>query len=142
MTRQKDNGDAKQTGDLERARATPLRPMVWMTSVLVWATVIALLGRVPTWASVFLCAVTGISFVVLLTGYVYLFTSDRDALRAERWRRGVKGQSSRERAHQQPALDEDHRTYIGSEGVNFSVPRVNEQELEVAVVRPIQGEVE
>ena len=131
MARHNDNDSAKQTGDLERARSTPLRPVVWMTSVLAWATVVAVIGRVPTWASVFLCSVTSISFFVFLVSYIYLFTSDRDALRAERWRRGASGASLRGRSDQQQALDEDHRTYIGPERAEFSVSRADERELRV-----------
>jgi len=91
MAKQNDTDITPRTTDPELARSTPLRPVVWMTSVLVWATVVALIARIPTWASVFLCTVTGISFLVFLVGYIHLFTSDRDALRAERWLRGAGG---------------------------------------------------
>ena len=73
-------------------RATPLRPAVWMTGVLVWATVIALFLRVPVWGSVFLCVLTGTSFLFYLVSYIYLMATDREALRAERYReRSGKG---------------------------------------------------
>jgi len=85
-----------QAGDVERVRATPLLPAVWMTSVLVWATVIGLIGRVATWASVFLCVVTGISFLWFLVTYIYLFVNDRDMLRAERYRGPKRRRSARE----------------------------------------------
>ena len=75
-----------QPEDLERIRSTPLRPLVWMTSVLVWATVVALFLKVPTWAGAFLCGITGISFLLFLVAYIYLFASDREMLRAERFR--------------------------------------------------------
>ena len=75
-----------QPADIERYRSTPLRPVVWMTSVLVWATVVALILRVPTWAGIFLCASTGVSFLLFLVGYIYLFATDRELLRAERYR--------------------------------------------------------
>jgi hypothetical protein len=136
------NDSTQRTGDLELARSTPLLPVVWMTSVLVWATVVALFLRVPTWASIFLCTVTGSSFLVFLVGYIYLFTSDRDALRAERWRRGAGGTSSRGRSDQQLALDEEHRTYIGPEQPEFSVTRADERELRVPVGEAGQGEAE
>ena len=127
------NDSTPQTGDLERARSTPLRPVVWMTSVLVWAMVVALILRVPTWASVFLCTITGISFLVFLVGYIYLFTSDREALRAERWRRGAGPASLRGTSDQQRALHEDHQTYIGLERPEFSVTRADDRELRVRV---------
>jgi hypothetical protein len=57
-----------------------------MTSVLAWATVVGLFLKVPTWAGVFLCGVTGISFLLFLFAYIYLFASDREMLRAERYR--------------------------------------------------------
>jgi hypothetical protein len=142
MARHNDNDSAPKTGDLERARSTPLRPVVWMTSVLAWATVVAVVGRVPTWASVFLCSVTGISFLVFLVSYIYLFMSDRDALRAERWRRGASGASLRGRLDQQQALDENHRTYVGPERAEFSVSRADERELRVRVGEAGQREVE
>ena len=66
-------------------RSTPLRPAVWMTGVLVWATVIAFLFRVPTWAGIFLCSLTGLSFLLYLGSYIFLMATDREALRAERY---------------------------------------------------------
>lgn len=68
----------------EHKRATPLRPAIWMTGVLVWATVIALFLRVPTWAGIFLCMLTGLSFLSYLVPYIYLMVYDREALRPER----------------------------------------------------------
>ena len=76
----------------KHGRATPMRPAVWMTGVLVWATVIALFLRVPVGGSVFLCVLTGISFLSYLVSYIYLMATDREALRAERYReRSGKG---------------------------------------------------
>ena len=69
----------------ERRRSTPLRPAIWMTGVLVWATVIAFLFRVPTWAGIFLCLLTGLSFLLYLGSYIFLMATDREALRAERY---------------------------------------------------------
>src|SRR3712207_7215617 len=40
-------------------KSTPLRPAIIMTAVLVWALVVALIVRVPAWASVFLAILTG-----------------------------------------------------------------------------------
>jgi len=127
------NDKTGQTGDLERVRPTALRPVVWMTSVLVWATVVALIVRVPTWASVFLCTITGISFLVFLVGYIYLFTSEREVLRAERWRRGACSMSSRGRSDQQRALAEGQQTYIGPGPSEFSLARADKPELRVRV---------
>ena len=86
-----------ESGLVERVRATPLKPAVWMTGVLVWATVVGLVLQVPTWAAVFLCCLTGISFLFYLVSYIYLMVVDRDTLRSERYReprvareRGVK----------------------------------------------------
>jgi hypothetical protein len=80
---------------MERSRATPLRPAIWMTGLLVWATVIALLFHVPAWAGVFLCSLTGLSFLLYLVSYSYLMLHDREALRRERLR--VKGRQVQER---------------------------------------------
>jgi hypothetical protein len=49
-------------GQIERA--TPLKPTIWMTGVLVWATAIGLFLRIPTWAGIFLCTLTGLSFLL------------------------------------------------------------------------------
>jgi hypothetical protein len=68
-----------------RYRSTPLRPAIWMTGVLVWATVIAFLFKVPTWAGIFLCMLTGLSFLFYLGSYIFLMATDREALRAERY---------------------------------------------------------
>jgi len=75
-----------ESGLVERQRATPLKPAVWMTGVLVWATVVGLILRVPTWAGVFLCCLTGVSFLFYLVSYIYLMVVDRDTLRSERYR--------------------------------------------------------
>jgi len=55
-----------------------------MTGVLVWATVIAFLFQVPTWAGIFLCFLTGLSFLLYLGSYIFLMATDREALRSER----------------------------------------------------------
>jgi uncharacterized membrane protein len=70
---------------LKYTRSTPVRPMIWMTGVLVWATVIGFLFHVPLWAGIFLCSVTGLSFLLYLVSYIYLLATDREALRRERY---------------------------------------------------------
>jgi hypothetical protein len=70
---------------LQYSRSTPVRPTIWMTGVLVWATVIAFLFHVPVWAGIFLCSLTGLSFLLYLVSYIYLMATDRDALRRERY---------------------------------------------------------
>src|SRR5919107_1940903 len=65
-------------------KSTPLRPAIIMTTVLVWALVVALIVRVPAWASVFLAILTGTSFLAFLVGYIYLFVRDRESLRTGR----------------------------------------------------------
>ena len=57
-----------------------------MTGVLVWASVIALIFRVPTWGAVFLCGLTGVSFLFYLVSYAYLMLNDRDSLRREKFK--------------------------------------------------------
>lgn len=56
-----------------------------MTGVLVWATVVGLFLRVPTWAGIFLCLLTGLSFLLYLGSYIFLMATDREALRAEQY---------------------------------------------------------
>ena len=70
-------------------KSTPLRPAIIMTTVLVWALVVALIVRVPAWASVFLAILTGASFLAFLVGYIYLFVRDRESLRTGRGRRAA-----------------------------------------------------
>ncbi len=70
-------------------KSTPLRPAIIMTTVLVWALVVALIVRVPAWASVFLATLTGASFLAFLVGYIYLFVRDRESLRSGRGRRAA-----------------------------------------------------
>ena len=53
--------------------------------MLVWATVFALILRVPTWSSVFLCVLTGASSLHYLVSYIYLMASDRKVLLTERY---------------------------------------------------------
>lgn len=66
-----------------RSRSTPLKPVIWMTGVLVWATLIAFIFRVPRWEALFLCLLTGLSFLLYLGSYLFLMATDREALRAE-----------------------------------------------------------
>src|SRR5262249_30864259 len=117
-----------EPGAVESRRATPLRPVVWMTSVLAWATVVALIVRVPTWAGVFFCSLTGISFLMFLAGYVYLFVNDRDALRAERWH-AVSGRATLRDVpdHELQASGEARRRHL--------VP----QQAQVPPTRPLEG---
>jgi hypothetical protein len=78
--------EAPVSSELTRySRSTPLRPAIWMTGVLVWATVVAFLFHVPTWAGIFLCGLTGLSFLFYLISYVYLMATDREALRREKF---------------------------------------------------------
>ena len=70
-------------------KSTPLRPAIIMTAVLVWALVVALIVRVPAWASIFLAVLTGASFLAFLGGYLYLFAKDRESLRTGRTGRGA-----------------------------------------------------
>ena len=70
-------------------KSTPLRPAIIMTAVLVWALVVALIVRVPAWASIFLAVLTGASFLAFLGGYLYLFARDRESLRTGRTGRGA-----------------------------------------------------
>ena len=70
-------------------KSTPLRPAIIMTAVLVWALVVALIVRVPAWASIFLAVLTGASFLAFLGGYLYLFARDRESLRTARTGRGA-----------------------------------------------------
>ena len=141
MAKYNDNDSIPQASDIERTRSTPLLPVVWMTGVLVWATVVALFLRVPTWAGIFLCVATGLSFLVFLISYLYLFTSDRDALRAERWRRAADGRS-RQSSDQPRALNEEHGMYLGPEQLDVSVKRTEKQEPRGQVVEVGQGEAE
>jgi hypothetical protein len=79
-------------------RSTPLRPAIIMTTVLVWALVVALIVRVPAWASIFLATLTGASFTAFLVGYIYLFVRDRESLRTGRGRRAALAAKPGERA--------------------------------------------
>jgi hypothetical protein len=118
-----------EAGDVERIRATPVRPAVWMTSVLVWATVVGLIGRIPTWASVFLCVVTGISFLWFLVTYIYLFVKDPDVLRAERYRGRKRPRSAREVGN----LPQNRQAYLEPEHPG-SVVVQNEADRNVSTV--------
>src|SRR5882757_5601665 len=94
MPQHKQIGSDMESSPPERSRATPVRPAIWMTSVLAWATVIALFLRVPTWAGIFLCSLTGLSFLSFLVPYIHLMIHDREALRRERFH--VKGPSAKQ----------------------------------------------
>src|SRR4030095_8194733 len=118
-----------EVGAVERVRATPVRPAVWMTSVLVWATVVGLIGRIPTWASVFLCVVTGISFLWFLVTYIYLFVKDPDVLRAERYRGRKRPRSAREVGN----LPQNRQAYLEPEHPG-SVVVQNEADRNVSIV--------
>jgi hypothetical protein len=75
-------------------RATPLKPTIWMTGVLVWATTIGLFLRIPTWAGIFLCTLTGLSFLLYLASYIFFLSNDRAALSERHLTRGARSQPS------------------------------------------------
>jgi hypothetical protein len=118
-----DESDRQRRGEaglVERQRATPLKPAVWMTGVLVWATVVGLFLHVPTWGGVFLCCLTGVSFLFYLVSYIYLMVVDRDTLRSERYR---EPRVDRERRVERPrigAVEEDSGTARLEEGGQLS----------------------
>src|SRR4051794_10946616 len=87
---------------IDSTRSTPLRPAVWMTGVLVSATVIALFLRVPTWAGIFLCSLTAASFLIYVALYGYLLRQDRESPGRERI------ESMDERAVEGGSLSTDH----------------------------------
>ena len=101
MPDESDRLTRSESGTMERVRATPLKPAVWMTGVLVWATVVGLFLHVPTWGAVFLCGLTGVSFLFYLVSYIYLLAVDRNALRSERYR---EPRVARERGVQAPRI--------------------------------------
>ena len=101
MTDESDRLTRGESGLVKRQRATPLKPAVWMTSVLVWATVVGLMLRVPTWGGVFLCCLTGVSFLFYLVSYIYLMVVDRDTLRSERYR---ESRVARDRGVERPRI--------------------------------------
>ena len=74
-------------------KSTPLRPAIIMTTILVWALVVALIVRAPAWGSVFLAIITGASFLAFLVGYIYLFVRDRESLRSSRRRTALSAKS-------------------------------------------------
>jgi hypothetical protein len=85
-----ENAVGKQRAENAPAhKSTPLRPAIIMTTVLVWALVVALIVRAPAWASVFLAIITGSSFLAFLVGYIYLFVRDRESLRSGHGRRAA-----------------------------------------------------
>ncbi len=85
-----ENSAGEQRADNAQGhKSTPLRPTIIMTTALVWALVVALIVRAPAWASVFLAALTGASFLAFLVGYIYLFVRDRESLRSGRGHRAA-----------------------------------------------------
>src|SRR5260370_309286 len=101
-------------------RATPLKPAIWMTGVLVWATVIGLFLRVPDWGGIFLCALTAISFLLYVGSYVFLLAADREALRTERY--ALKGSPTKLRESQAPSQLESSENRTLPTGVTTPVP--------------------
>jgi len=101
MPDESDRLTRSESGLVERQRATPLKPAVWMTSVLVWATVVGLFLHVPTWSGVFLCCLTGVSFLFYLVSYIYLMVADRDTLRSERY---LEPRVARKRVVERPRI--------------------------------------
>jgi hypothetical protein len=77
-------------GNEQIERATPLKPTIWMTGVLVWATAIGLFLRIPTWAGIFLCTLTGLSFLLYLASYIFLLATDREALSERHLTKGAR----------------------------------------------------
>ena len=83
--------DETQMADNEQIkRATPLKPTIWMTGVLVWATAIGLFLKIPTWAGIFLCTLTGLSFLLYMASYIFLLATDREALHERHLTKGAR----------------------------------------------------
>jgi hypothetical protein len=102
-------------------RATPLKPTVWMTGVLVWATTIALFLHVPTWGAIFLCTLTALSFLLYAASYIFLLATDRETLRTERY--ALKGAPSKQRDLQgQSQLEEPENNRAIPAGVTTPIP--------------------
>jgi hypothetical protein len=102
-------------------RATPLKPTVWMTGVLVWATTIALFLHVPTWGGIFLCTLTALSFLLYLGSYIFLLATDRETLRTERY--AIKGSPSNQRDLQgQSQLEASENNRAIPAGVTTPIP--------------------
>lgn len=103
-------------------RSTPLVSTVWMTGVLMWATVIGFLFHVPTWAGIFLASLTGLSFLLYMASYIYLMATDRDALRRERY--VLRELHERERALHKDARKD--RAILPKPEVTFLEPSIPE----------------
>ena len=86
-------------------RATPLKPTIWMTGVLVWATMIGLFLRIPTWAGIFLCTLTGLSFLLYMASYIFFLATDREALSERHLTRGARSHPSELRAQNYELLE-------------------------------------
>ena len=103
-------------------RSTPLVSTVWMTGVLVWATVIGFLFHVPTWAGIFLSSLTGLSFLLYMVSYIYLMATSPEALRRERY-------VLKELREREPALQRDarkDRAILPGPEVIFPEPLIHE----------------
>jgi len=116
----------------KRSRSTPLKPTIWMTGVLVWATVIASFFHVPTWVVIFLCLLTGLSFLLYLGSYIFLMAMDREVLRAERYSLKRLPSSQRGLQERNPSvlLEGDQTSVAGLEAPKNEVTGLNKKEIE------------
>src|SRR5215471_13970378 len=69
-----------------------------------------------------LSMITATSFLMFVTGYIYLFVNDREALRAERWRTRPRDKSREVTRPQQQQLGESEPEYLEPEPQASTVP--------------------
>ena len=86
-------------------RATPLKPTIWMTGVLAWATAIGLFLKIPTWAGIFLCTLTGLSFLLYMASYIFLLATDREALSERHLTKGARSDTGELRGQNYELLE-------------------------------------
>lgn len=65
------------------SRSTVLKPLGWMMSLLLAATISAFYFQAPLWVGVLFAVFSGITMALYLFTYLYCLFKDRDALRSE-----------------------------------------------------------
>jgi hypothetical protein len=65
------------------SRSDVLKPLAWLIGILATLTVLAAIGKAPTWLLIIFSSLLTVSICLYVGAYVFCLLNDRDALRSE-----------------------------------------------------------
>jgi hypothetical protein len=65
------------------SRSDVLKPLAWLTGILVTGTIAGSIGKTPEWLILVLAVFSGLAVCLYFGAYIYCLVNDRDSLRSE-----------------------------------------------------------